>query len=76
MDALNRVVGRIQQIRDAEAAVTNLRDLLDAAWQQLLAEARPLPVEVARQPSMPLPETKSPDVLQFASPVANTGSHN
>lgn len=76
MDMLNHVVGLIQQIHDAEVAVSNMRDLLDTAWQQMLAEGRLLPDESPRREDPLLLEIKQPEVLRLPPPVASTSPQN
>ena len=74
MDMLNYVVGLIQQIHDAEIAVANMRELLDTAWQHMLAEGRLLPDQMAQQQPVLLLEFKKPELLQLPPPATNAGS--
>lgn len=76
MEMVNYVVGLIQQIHDAEVAVAGMRDLLDVAWQKMLAEGKLLPGELPRQPPILLELNSQGEVVHLPQTSTNADSSN
>lgn len=70
---LNPVVRLIQEIRDAELVVANLRDLLDTAWQQFLEEDTPSLSQLSQKsPLLSLVVKSSEEVVQVPHAAADS----